>query len=116
MIRKAALIATVTLLQALSAQAAETMTHPYTAHATPGNTAIWVINESTGEIAQCEFQGYEGKAVCNPSTPPNPKGSYGMIASDDLLTAWRVNRLNGAVSLCEYKSTEKPPVCSPWNK
>jgi hypothetical protein len=114
MIRKIALIAAIAA-QSMLIQAGESATSPYTAHATPGNTAVWVINESTGEITLCEAQGND-KAVCNPSSPPGPKGSYGIAPSDNLTTTWRINRTTGGVSLCEYENTEKPPVCSQWSK
>lgn len=88
---------------------------PFTAAATPGSTAVWRINEKTGEVSLCENQGMNSVAVCNPSSKPEAKGSYGLVPTDNLTTAWRINRKTGAVSLCEYGDTEKPPKCSPFN-
>jgi hypothetical protein len=88
---------------------------PFTASATPGSTAVWRINEVTGEVSLCENQGMSTPAVCNPSSKAEAKGSYGLVPTDNVTTAWRINRQTGAVSLCEYGDTEKPPKCSPFN-
>jgi hypothetical protein len=87
---------------------------PFNASATPGSTAVWRINETTGEVSLCENQGMTTPAVCSPASKPEASGAYGLVPTDNLTTAWRINRKTGAVSLCEYGDTEKPPKCSPF--
>lgn len=83
---------------------------------TSGNLSVWRINETTGQVSLCSFEGKGAPASCAMWSAKEPAGGdYRLVVGNDLLSVWRMNRQTGAVSLCEYKDVNKEPTCTPWN-
>lgn len=97
--------------QAASAGAA------YSGGITNGNLSVWRINESSGQVSLCSFEGKGAPASCAmwSAKESGGNGDYRLVVGNDLLSVWRMNRQSGAVSLCEYKDINKEPTCTPWN-
>lgn len=88
----------------------------YSGGITSGNLSVWRINETTGQVSLCSFEGKGSPASCAMwSAKETGTGDYRLVVGNDLLSVWRMNRLTGAVSLCEYKDINKEPMCTPWN-
>ena len=103
------------LTLALSAVLASQAWADFSGTSTSGNLSVWRINEKTGQVSLCSFEGKQNKPNCYPWSPPGPKGDYEVIAGDDVLSTWRINGENGQVSMCEYDDESEPPICTPWS-
>ncbi len=88
----------------------------YSGGITSGNLSVWRINETTGQVSLCSFEGKSAPASCAMwSAKEAGTGDFRLVVGNDLLSVWRMNRATGAVSLCEYKDVNKEPSCTPWN-
>ncbi len=83
---------------------------------TKGNLSVWRINQTTGAVSLCSFEGNTHEPTCYPWSAVGEQGKYLIIAGTDVLSTWRINAATGAVSLCEYDDVEYPPVCTPWSR
>ena len=88
----------------------------YNGNTTSGNLSAWRINQTTGELSLCSFEGLKSAPTCYPTSAKGPDGNYDVLDGDDLMSRWRINRVSGAMSLCEYKDTAKAPECTPWSQ
>lgn len=89
----------------------------YSGGITSGNLSVWRINEATGQVSLCSFEGKSSPASCAmwSAKEPGATGDFRLVVGNDLLSVWRMNRQTGTVSLCEYKDINKEPSCTPWN-
>lgn len=90
----------------------------YSGGITSGNLSVWRINETTGQVSLCSFEGKSSPASCAMWSAKDAgagAGDFRLVVGNDLLSVWRMNRASGAVSLCEYKDINKEPTCTPWN-
>jgi hypothetical protein len=88
----------------------------FNGNTTNGNLSAWRINQTTGELSLCSFEGLKSAPTCYPTSAKGPDGTYDVLDGDDLMSRWRINRATGAMSLCEYKDTAKAPDCTPWSQ
>lgn len=88
----------------------------FNGNTTSGNLSAWRINQATGELSLCSFEGLKSAPTCYPASAKGPEGNYDVLDGDDLMSRWRINRTSGAMSLCEYKDTAKAPECTPWGQ
>lgn len=88
----------------------------FNGNTTNGNLSAWRINQATGELSLCSFEGLKTAPTCYPASAKGPDGTYDVLDGDDLMSRWRINRATGAMSLCEYKDTAKAPECTPWSQ
>lgn len=83
---------------------------------TKGNLSVWRMNNANAQVSLCSFEGNETAALCYPWSDAATKGSYRLLAGDDLLSTWRLDINSGSVSMCEYADVTKKPHCTPWSQ
>lgn len=88
----------------------------FSGSATRGNLSVWRINQDSGQVSLCSFEGKNNAPSCYPWSGIGKAGSYKVIGGDDVLSTWRINTDNGVVSMCEYDDVSAPPRCTPWGE
>jgi hypothetical protein len=84
--------------------------------ATSGNLSVWRINQGTGQVSLCSFEGKINEPECYPWSKDEGRGNFKVIAGDDVLSTWRIDGITGSVSMCEYDDVAQPPICTPWSR
>lgn len=104
------------LLSCGQATSGQLQAQPFFGTATKGNLSVWRINKQSGAVSLCSYEGPDSKPSCYPWSKESARirGSYDILAGDDLLSTWRIDTATGRVSMCEYADVAQAPVCTPW--